>query len=146
MGQPSIDLDLESRVQRCVVEAHEQAFLRSCHDCAEGGVGVALAEAAIWGNVGFRIDSELIGRADAALFGERPSRFIVTLAETDFSALQLLATSHRVGLRRLGIVCGDRLMWTGAFDTSLSVAASAWRRGLEAALVGAVEVNAPPAD
>jgi phosphoribosylformylglycinamidine synthase II len=101
-GQPRIDLELEARVQRCVLEAQRQGLLRSCHDCAEGGVAIALAEAALFSGLGFRLDAPVTGRADAALFGERPSRFIVTAAVEDFFALQVLAGSASAGLASWG--------------------------------------------
>jgi phosphoribosylformylglycinamidine synthase len=129
VGRPRIDLDLEARVQHAALEAHAQGLLRSCHDCAEGGVAVALVEAAIWGNVGFQVDARIAGRRDAALFGERASRFIVTVAEADIPALLRLARSDQVGARSC-IVGGERLSWEGAFDVPLSVAAAAWRGAL----------------
>jgi len=137
-GQPRIDLDLEARVQRCVLEAHAQGLLRSCHDCSDGGLGVALAEAAFMGDIGFRVDAIISGRADAALFGERQSRFVVTVREGDQRALQALAATHQVGFRRLGVVGGDRLAWSGVFDVSLTEASDAWRHGLERAAMAAV--------
>jgi phosphoribosylformylglycinamidine synthase len=128
------------------LEAHAQSLLRSCHDCADGGLVVALAEAAMWGKTGFRIECAISGRADAVLFGEHSSRFIVSATEADLTRLQSLAASHSVGLRRLGVVGGARLVWDGVFDLGLSEAEESWSGGLEHAMVGPVEVNAPQAD
>src|SRR6188472_3990269 len=46
---PTVDLDAEARLQRLLVAAADGRLLRSAHDCAEGGLLVALAEAAIGG-------------------------------------------------------------------------------------------------
>ena len=46
---PAVDLEAELRLQRFLVAAAEQQLLRSAHDCSEGGLAVALAEAVIGG-------------------------------------------------------------------------------------------------
>ena len=44
-GRPvPVDLDLEARVQSVVRELIREGLLQSAHDCAEGGLAVALAE------------------------------------------------------------------------------------------------------
>ncbi len=49
-GQPApVDLDAERRLQQLLVAAARRRLLRSAHDCSEGGLLVALAEAAIGG-------------------------------------------------------------------------------------------------
>jgi phosphoribosylformylglycinamidine synthase II len=57
----------------------------SCHDCSDGGLGVALAETAFAGGLGMDIDlslvpSEGITRDDYLLFSESQSRFVVTVS------------------------------------------------------------------
>ncbi len=55
----------------------------ACHDCSEGGLGVALAEMCLAGMLGARIDlrkvrlGEKMARDDFILFSESNSRFIV---------------------------------------------------------------------
>jgi len=79
-GLPAIDLALEKRLHQLVLKAHAEGLLLSAHDCSEGGLAVALAEAAILGGFGLDAPCELPGRLDAALFGEAQSRIVVTLA------------------------------------------------------------------
>ncbi len=61
-------------------------LVRSCHDCSEGGIGVAAAEMAFAGGLGMRLGLSAVPRADDAdrddviLFSESPSRFIVEVA------------------------------------------------------------------
>ncbi|MCH7656346.1 MAG: phosphoribosylformylglycinamidine synthase subunit PurL, partial [Chloroflexi bacterium] len=52
IGAPSIDLALEARVQALLVALAEARLLRSAHDCADGGLAVAVAESAILGGRG----------------------------------------------------------------------------------------------
>ncbi|TMG28089.1 MAG: phosphoribosylformylglycinamidine synthase II, partial [Chloroflexi bacterium] len=70
-------------VNRLVLAAAENGFLHSAHDCAEGGMLVALAECCLLGGIGVRcpaIRPEPPLRLDAAFFGESPSRYIVSVA------------------------------------------------------------------
>jgi phosphoribosylformylglycinamidine synthase len=41
---PQLDLDAERRLQRFLVDVVGEGLLLSAHDCAEGGLAVALAE------------------------------------------------------------------------------------------------------
>ena len=56
-------------------------LVASCHDCSDGGLGVALAESAFAGGFGMDIDLGPLGMEhdSVALFSESQSRFIVTV-------------------------------------------------------------------
>jgi phosphoribosylformylglycinamidine synthase len=57
--------------------------VRACHDCSEGGIGVAAAEMAFAGGYGMKIDLRKVPKSadacrnDVLLFSESNSRFIV---------------------------------------------------------------------
>ncbi|HEX6512465.1 MAG TPA: phosphoribosylformylglycinamidine synthase subunit PurL, partial [Chloroflexota bacterium] len=60
LGPPNgqLDLAMEAAVQRAIREAIAQGLADSAHDCAEGGLFVALAECCLGGNLGAAIDVE----------------------------------------------------------------------------------------
>ncbi|MFC2017409.1 phosphoribosylformylglycinamidine synthase subunit PurL [Chloroflexota bacterium] len=66
--------------------ATERGLIRACHDCSEGGIGVAIAEMAFAGGLGATIYlesvplGEPIDRDDFILFSESNSRFLVEVA------------------------------------------------------------------
>src|SRR5256714_3413108 len=77
---PALDLTREQAVNRLVLAAAENGFLHSAHDCAEGGMLVALAECCLLGGVGVRcpaIRPEPPLRPHAAFFRQSPSPYIV---------------------------------------------------------------------
>ncbi|HEY9873520.1 MAG TPA: phosphoribosylformylglycinamidine synthase subunit PurL [Candidatus Obscuribacterales bacterium] len=79
---PVVDFDLERRVQSACREGIRQGWIRSAHDCAEGGVAIALAESCISGNLGADIylEADISLRWDEILFGEGGARIIVSVA------------------------------------------------------------------
>jgi phosphoribosylformylglycinamidine synthase len=73
-------------------QAMAQGWVASCHDCSEGGLGVALAEMAIGGRTGFHADLRKVpmsldlkeeARTDKTLFSETNGRFIVEVSPKD---------------------------------------------------------------
>jgi phosphoribosylformylglycinamidine synthase len=114
---PPVDLDAERRLQDFLVSAAERRLLRSAHDASEGGLVVALAEAAI-GNayapagLGARLD--LTGYAagvapEGLLYGEDAGRVVISADPGHTAGLLELARTHSVPLFHAGAVGGRRL-------------------------------------
>ena len=68
-------------------QATEKGLVKACHDCSEGGIGVAVAEMAFAGGLGAEIKIKSVpvrrkklDRDDFILFSESNSRFIVEVA------------------------------------------------------------------
>jgi phosphoribosylformylglycinamidine synthase len=136
-GSVRIDLALEARVQRGLLEAAARGLLRSAHDCSQGGLAVTLAECCLAEGVGFDAEGvSLTGRRDAALFGERESRVVVSVSERDAATLEEVLRGEGVPFLRLGRTGGERLRFAGAIDVPLTELRSAFEGGLEAALDG----------
>jgi len=126
---PALDLTREQAVNRLVLAAAENGFLHSAHDCAEGGMLVALAECCLLGGIGVRcpaIRPEPPLRLDAAFFGESPSRYIVSVTSRAMPELQSLARRHHVELSLLGLAGGDILEFEGQLRLTLAELREAW--------------------
>ncbi len=132
-GRPRIDLDLEKRLQEVCRQGIEQGIVRSAHDCSDGGLAIALAECCIQGGVGFTAEQDMPGRWDVALFGEKQSRIIVALTDSDFGRLERLAEANNVPSIKLGYTGGDRFGIGSLIDLPVSQMTDSWRNGLEAA-------------
>ena len=106
-------------------------LLDGVHDVSDGGIGVALAEMAFAGDVGFRITGV---DGHAALFSEAPSRVLVcALPERTREVLQR-ATEAGVPATLLGGSGGDRLVVEGLVDLDLAAAKHRWGAVLPEAL------------
>jgi phosphoribosylformylglycinamidine synthase len=109
---PPVDLDAERRLQRLLVDAAGRGLLRSAHDCAEGGLLVAVAEAAIGGpyaasGLGVELDVSRYAPGlppEALLYGEDAGRVVVSAGPEHAGALEALAREHRVPVHRAGRV------------------------------------------
>jgi phosphoribosylformylglycinamidine synthase subunit PurL len=99
-GRPPMpELAAEAALVRFLWRA--SPLLTCAHDSAEGGLAVALVEAALAAGVGAQIELE----DDAvAWFGEGGGQVVVSLSDEDVSVLE--GMPHR----RLGIVGGDKLL------------------------------------
>jgi phosphoribosylformylglycinamidine synthase subunit PurL len=110
---PEVDLARERDVLEAIREAVRAGTLTSCHDVAEGGFLVGVAEACLAGSVGATLD---LGDSDDVwthLFGERPGGFVVSGPR---EALERLGASIPVDV--FGTVGGDELSVTIAGETS----------------------------
>jgi phosphoribosylformylglycinamidine synthase subunit PurL len=84
---PKVDLKTDKKNRLAVLELIEKGLIGFVHDCSKGGIGTALAELAISGNLGINIDLKKIpnncSRHDYLLFSESHSRFIIGTSQPD---------------------------------------------------------------
>ena len=118
---PALDIDAEVALCRLLHAAATQRLLASAHDLSSGGLAIALAESALAGRRGFRIDS----MAYRELFSESPGRCLVSVRPEKRSRLMELAQSAGVTAVELGSVGGGHLGF-GAFEVSLDAATDAF--------------------
>ncbi len=135
---PAIDVADERAIHEALLAAIEAGLVRSAHDCSEGGVAVALAEAAIAGGLGatLALDDDLAPAS--SLFSETQGRIVVTCAEADAEALTDLFVTRGVPFSVIGEVGGDRLVIEDKIDLALEQLAAAWGPTLERLVAGDV--------
>jgi len=126
---PGLDLTREKAVNRLMLLAAQSGYLHSAHDCADGGMLVALAECCLLGGMGVRCPAlrpEPPLRLDAAFFGESPSRYIVSVPSRAMPEMQSLARRHNVELSLLGLAGGELIEFEGQLRLSLAEVRAAW--------------------
>jgi phosphoribosylformylglycinamidine synthase len=125
MGLPAPDLAAVAAACDTVREAIRAGRLSSAHDVSDGGLAVALAESAIAGGVGCRVDLQHLRERgcspEEALFGEGAGGFLVSAKR---STLEQLGSTllGEVGGEAIEIAAGDR-----SLAVSLADAERAWR-------------------
>jgi phosphoribosylformylglycinamidine synthase subunit PurL len=138
---PALDLDAERRLQHLLVDAAASGLILSAHDCAEGGLAVALSECCFGtGGSGADVDVPSVDAAhplvaEATLFGESASRIVVSLDGDQVDALLARAREAGVPARTIGTTGGDRIRLRiegqVAIDVDVAEAELAWQMGLE---------------
>jgi len=146
---PVLDFGRERALQELLVGLAAADQIRSAHDCAEGGFGVALSECCFdSGGVGADVDvpaAEPAAGLDAVaatLFGESASRAIVSVRPDALEAVLEAAASAGVAAHRIGRTGGDRIRIAVAgrvmIDCALEEAERAWSESLASRLEGRV--------
>ena len=114
-GNPQIDIELEKRVQTACLEAVESGIVNSAHDCSEGGLAVTLVESCITNSkklLGATIKLDTVKdddiRLDELLFGEAPSRIVISASKNHLDTLQKIAKKHSIPFFVLGSVGGAK--------------------------------------
>ena len=100
------------------------ALLAGVHDVGDGGLGVALAEMALWSETGFRVAG--VG-GHAELFSEAPSRVVVCVEPQLVDGVVERAGAAGVDVSDLGTTGGDRLVVDGLLDVAMADALAKWR-------------------
>jgi phosphoribosylformylglycinamidine synthase len=115
---PALDLDREAALQHLLVSLAADSLAASAHDCAEGGLAVAIAECCFDSGLGAVVDVPGVDLDAAAgvppamsdiatLFGESASRVVVSVAEDRAAELLERAKTGGVPAAVIGRVGGE---------------------------------------
>jgi phosphoribosylformylglycinamidine synthase len=139
---PAPDLAARARLHALLAAAARERVLRSAHDAADGGLAVAIAEAALPAGLGVELRvPDLAGRPDVTLFGEGAGAVVVSVTPADEARLVALAAEHGVPCEALGAATADGVLRIACGSAALAVpaadAAQAYAATLPAAMAGA---------
>lgn len=135
---PELDLERERAIQNACLEAAEAGLLTSAHDCADGGLAVALAESCFSSlgreAIGARVELEGTLSPTSLLFSESPSRIVVAFERGVVEEVRQVADRHNAPFMILGAVGGDKLVISvdgnEVVNTDIADLESVWRNGL----------------
>ena len=104
---PSVDLELEKKNGDFVRDIIRKGLVTACHDISSGGLGVAVAEMAIKGDIGASIT--LPGDAATALFSEDQARYVITCTREQRDAVLDTAENAGIEIEAIGKTGGNNL-------------------------------------
>jgi phosphoribosylformylglycinamidine synthase len=144
---PALDLRRERALQQLLVAVIRDGLVDSAHDCAEGGLAVALAECCFdSGGIGVSADVSAVTdvadalRIDATLFGESASRVVLSTDDDRLGRLLAAAVKAGVPAKEIGRTGGDRIRLSvdGSTDIDVTVADAeeAWATAIETKMAG----------
>ncbi len=135
---PAVDLDAERRLADLMVHAAKEVIVESAHDLSDGGLAVAVAEAAFRHGVGVTLE---LDDPFADLFSETTGRALVVVAEENHDAFVSLAERCDVELSSIGRTGGDRIVVDGQFEVGVADLSDRWSAVLPAVL-GTIDAQA----
>jgi phosphoribosylformylglycinamidine synthase subunit PurL len=118
---PQVDLKADRQNMAAVLNLTKTDRARSVHDCSKGGIAIALAEMAIAGSIGFKVQLDSIPNSckqiDELLFSETQSRYIITTKDPE-TVYKVLSTTKGVRFAEIGkttptnieFIKGERVM------------------------------------
>ncbi|MEO0137236.1 MAG: phosphoribosylformylglycinamidine synthase subunit PurL [candidate division WOR-3 bacterium] len=134
---PGVNLKLAPRIMHKIHEAIMNGLVLSCHDLSEGGLGLAISEMAIAGDIGCALDLSQMKfqgknrRADILLFSESNTRFLVEVLPQNARAFERVMAhlpfspiGKTLAEKRLKIYQAKKLL----IDLSLSQLRERWKR------------------
>jgi len=142
---PTVNLAAEKRLIALLVALASDGKVQSAHDVSDGGLAVTLAESCFASN-GLSLRAALTSKEpdEAALFGERGARAIVSVTPENLAAVRRIAAQYEVAVVEVGRVSrGEfRIELNGRTVVSAEVPslADAWSGGFDR-LLGANDLR-----
>jgi phosphoribosylformylglycinamidine synthase len=104
---------------RALSNSIREGWVRTAHDCSEGGLAIALAEMCIGGRIGATVDIDGSGEGDVwgRLWGESLGRFVVAVSPQHEAAFLAAMKGHTTTV--LGEVVNDNVLTITDGDDAL---------------------------
>ncbi len=142
---PALELEKEADLQKALLDLAQADLMESAHDCAEGGLAVALAESGFAKSIGISADLTSQGLApEFVLFGEDASRVIVSCDRSNLSRIQQVAVKYGLSAEVIGETVPDKLEIRVDGRVVVSASVSELRSGFEGALEKALKTEPEP--
>ncbi len=137
---PQVDLLSARERYLRVHQGIRSGWINACHDVSDGGLGAALAEMCIGGNLGARIDLDRVPALEPAmkpeeiLYSESPGRFVVSVPLDKQEAFEDLFAGQKWAC--LGEVLADPVLsffrgGQSLFSDTVSELRQAWQKTLD---------------
>lgn len=109
---PHLDLKFENTLQQTLLKLIRKGYVTAAHDLSDGGLAIALAEMAIFGNIGAKVDfSQVPADSETARwFGEAQSGVLITIKPGDVDEMKKFAEKSGVPACYLGETGGTEVV------------------------------------
>jgi phosphoribosylformylglycinamidine synthase len=137
---PSLDLDAEASLHNMLAVLAWRKLIRSARDISDGGIAVAVAQAAFGRGIGATIeqDASLLAHPLFGLFAEPASTILVTTDPSNLAEIDAMANQYNFFSARIGTTGGKQLEVLVDGETFISAPLeelrTLWASALEASL------------
>jgi len=116
---PPVDLAAEKAVGEYVRRLVRDRRLQAVHDLSDGGLAICAVEMAFACGLGFTLKHAGEVPLYAWLFGEDQGRYLLAVDNNSLNPIISTARTLNIPAQKVGVVGGDRIIASGAFDLSL---------------------------
>jgi len=139
---PALDIEREATLQRALIAIIDAGLAESAHDCADGGLAVALVESALPAGVGFKVTlPKQKLPLEFPLFAEDASRVVLSCDPTHLARIQQIAEDFGVAAEVLGETGSDRGEIYIESQTVISASVAELRDAYEGSLEKALQTD-----
>ncbi len=137
---PALDLDAEASLHNLLAVLAWRRLIRSARDVSDGGIAVAVAQAAFSKGIGATVeqDASLLAHPLFGLFAEPASTVLLTAAPGDLAEIDAMANEYNFFSARIGTTGGKLLEVLVDGETFISAPLeelrTLWASALEASL------------
>lgn len=132
---PELNIGLELKVGKSILELIKEELIKSCHDLSLGGLGIALARKAIKGRRGIDVNIETDLKVDRELFSESHSRFLITANDENLNIIKAKLNEKELPFKVIGKVNSDtfnlNVNGKNIINKSINEIESNWRGAIE---------------
>jgi phosphoribosylformylglycinamidine synthase len=142
---PELDLEMEAGLQKAMIELIGNGLVDSAHDCADGGIAVALAEKSFPCGVGAKVNLAAEGLFEEfVLFGENPSRIVISCDASNVARVKEASQKRGVSADVIGETIPGRLEIAIGGTVVVSSALEELNEAYESALKAALQADPEP--
>ena len=139
---PELDIEKEATLQRALVSMIQAGLVESAHDCADGGLAVALVECALPAGVGLRVNlTKQSLLPEFRLFAEDASRVLMSCDPANLARIKQVAEDFEVSVDVLGETGGERVEIAINTQAAISAAIEELRNAYEGSLERALRTE-----
>ncbi|WP_219107042.1 phosphoribosylformylglycinamidine synthase subunit PurL [Austwickia sp. TVS 96-490-7B] len=136
---PTVDLAAERALANVLIDGAHRGLLAAAHDLSDGGLAIAVTEAAIAHGIGAHLDLTALQHRDTidtftALYAESTARCLIAVHATHLDDVHALAAEHGVPCVSVGRTGGEHVAVAGVGEVSVAELSAAHRRTIPAAL------------
>lgn len=126
---PKVSPYTQKRLVELMLEMNRLRIIKSASDCSEGGLAITIAQCAMAGNKGAKLNIKWRYRPDIELFSESQHRIVITSSKSNIGKIKQMAKDYSIPLQVIGIVKGKYLTIDKLFSIPLETLKHAFNKG-----------------
>ncbi len=127
---PKVSPETEKRLMNLLLAMNKMHLIKSASDSSEGGLAITIAQGAMAGNKGAKLNIQWHYRPDIELFSESQHRIVITSAHKHIDKIKKMAQQYNIPCKVIGVVDGKRLTINKIVSVSVEELKNAFTRGL----------------